>query len=194
MGIEFELKFALDPEIQGAVAAAMDGSGRRTEMETAYYDTPAGDLAARRYTLRRRLENGRSVCTLKTPAAGSARNEWETECPSIEQAIPELCKLGAPASLPALVVPGLVRVCAAQFVRQAWTLETGSSRVELALDRGVLLGGGRELPLCELEVELLAGSREDAVAFARMLAEKFPMQPEPKSKFRRALDLAKEAE
>ena len=193
MGIEFELKYALSPETQEAVAAIMDGPCRRIEMETAYYDTPAGDLAARRYTLRRRLENGRSVCTLKTPA-GDARNEWETECPGIREAIPELCKLGGPAELLWLTEPGLVQVCAARFLRRAWTLDTGSCRVELALDRGALLGGGRELPLCELEVELISGSREDAAAYARMLAQRFSLEPEPKSKFRRALDLAKEAD
>ena len=62
--------------------------------------------------------------------------------------------------------------------------------VEIALDRGVLLGGGREVPLCEVEVELKAGQPEAAVAFAENLAEEFGLRPERKSKFRRALALA----
>ncbi len=40
------------------------------------------------------------------------------------------------------------------ITRRALTVELESCTVELALDSGVLLGSGRELPLCEVEVEL----------------------------------------
>ena len=63
---------------------------------------------------------------------------------------------------------------------------------ELALDRGVLTGGGRELPLCEAEAELKEGSREALVAFGLLLERSFGLVPERLSKFRRALELAKE--
>ena len=62
--------------------------------------------------------------------------------------------------------------------------------LELALDRGVLLGGNQEEPLCEVEVELKSGPEAAAVAFAALLADKFGLIPEEKSKFRRALALA----
>ena len=62
--------------------------------------------------------------------------------------------------------------------------------MELALDRGVLLGGGKELPFAEAEVELKQGRDGDAVAFATELAARFGLIPEPKSKLRRALSLA----
>ena len=55
---------------------------------------------------------------------------------------------------------------------------------------GALLGGGREEPLCEVEVELKAGSEEAAIAFAGKLAEQFGLVPEKFSKYRRALALA----
>ena len=67
----------------------------------------------------------------------------------------------------------------------------GGSLLELALDRGVLTGGGREIPLCEVEVELKSGSREAVLAFAKELAQRFDLAPETRSKFRRALALAK---
>jgi hypothetical protein len=63
--------------------------------------------------------------------------------------------------------------------------------VELALDTGVLLGGSREQPLCEVEVELKSGEPEKAVAFAEAMAKEFGLRSERKSKFRRALALAK---
>jgi hypothetical protein len=77
--------------------------------------------------------------------------------------------------------------------RLAGTLNTEGCTVELALDRGVLLGGGREVPLCEVEVELKAGSEEDALLFAQRLAVKYGLTQENRSKFRRALELAKES-
>ena len=64
--------------------------------------------------------------------------------------------------------------------------------MEIALDEGVLLGGGKELPLCELEVELKEGSREAMDAFAAQIAEIYGLQPERKSKFARAIALYKE--
>ncbi len=191
MGIEFELKFRIGGEAMEALAAQM-GPGAVLDMETAYYDTPDGALSRRYYTLRRRMESGKSVCTLKTPAGGSARNEWEVECSTIEDAISMLCKLGCPAELPQIVANGLVQTCGARFQRRFWTLSFQDSILELALDLGILMGGGREIPLRELEIELKSGTREAAVSFASLLTGRYGLEPEPKSKFRRASDLAKE--
>ena len=191
MGIEFELKFRIGADAMAALAENM-GPCSTLDMETAYYDTPDGGLSRRHYTLRRRMESGKSVCTLKTPAGNSARNEWEVECPAIEEAIPMLCKLGCPENLPELVSGGLAQTCGARFRRRFWTLDFQGSTLELALDQGVLMGAGREIPLRELEIELKSGAREAAVSFASLLTGRYGLEPEPKSKFRRALDLAKE--
>ena len=191
MGREFELKFRATPEQQEAILS-LYGDFSTITMKTTYYDTPNGSLSARNITLRRRLENGNAVCTVKTQLDGVGRGEWETNHQRIEDAIPVLCKLGCTEDLIALTAPGLVRVCGARFTRQCKTLAVEGSTVELALDRGILLGGGRELPLCEVEVELKEGREDDALLFAQILAAKYGLQQETKSKFRRALDLAKE--
>lgn len=190
MGREFELKYRAQ-EVQFDTLRASVSGLTPIRMETTYFDTPDGALRARHWTLRTRLENGIAVCTVKTPAPNGGRGEWETECPDILQAIPELCKLGAPQELPALVQKGLLPVCGARFTRLAALIEAEGCTVELALDRGVLTGGGREMPLLEVEVELKEGSDEAAVAFAAALAERFGLQSEPNSKYRRALALAK---
>ena len=44
---------------------------------------------------------------------------------------------------------------------------------------------------CEVEVELKSGEDVQAVAFANILAEKYGLIPEHKSKYRRALGLAR---
>jgi len=189
MATEYELKFQATPDILAAIDAAYPGSVVM-EMETAYYDTPTGAMSARRYTLRRRLENGVSVCTLKTPA-GDARGEWETECDTIEAAIPKLMEMGAPTDLEALTKGGLVHICGAKFTRLAKTVKLPECTVEIALDKGILLGGGKTEPLCEAEVELKAGTKEACDAFAGELARRFGLVTEEKSKFARALALYK---
>ena len=190
MATEFELKYAATAARLDEIQAALPGDYVSISMETTYYDTPAHALSARKWTLRRRLENGVSVCTLKTPAGAQERNEWELECGSIETAIAELCKLSSLADLKALTAGGVIPVCGARFKRLACRMEIKNAAVELALDEGILFGNGRELPFAEVEVELKSGPEEAACHFAEELAFRFGLIPEEKSKFRRALDLA----
>ena len=188
MGREFELKYRAIEKILEAIREQYPHL-RPIAMKTHYYDTPGGALSGRKWMLRRRMENGVSVCTLKTPLPNGARGEWEARWDDITTAPAELCKLGAPAELVSLTAGGLVEVCGARFTRLAGIIELPGAQAELALDRGVLTGGGREVPLCEVEVEHKSGAEEETVAFARELAARFGLEPEEKSKFRRALDL-----
>ena len=192
MGVEYEWKFKAEAQVQEALYTKIEGAWQETNMETTYYDTVDGRLSALHYTLRRRMENEKSICTVKTPSADGGRGEWEVEETAIEQAIPKLCKLGGPENLLVLTKEGVQPICGAKFLRRSCQIDIGTAVVELALDRGVLTGGGRGLPLCEVEIELKAGSKEAAAGFAMHLAKKYSMDPEKKSKFRRALDLAKE--
>ena len=126
---------------------------------------------------------------MKTPEKDGLRGEWETVCGSIEEAIPELCRLGAPGELASLAQKDLLPTCGARFTRLAALVEPAGCTLEIALDRGVLLGGGREIPLMEAEVELKYGSEEAALAFAKKLAADFGLVPEPRSKVQRAMEL-----
>lgn len=189
MGREFELKYRADSQKIAAIREKFTGFAS-IEMRTAYYDTPDGGLGQRRWTLRRRLENGKSVCTVKIPLPDGSRGEWEAECSSVPDAVQELCKLGAPKELLTLTQSGIREVCAARFTRLAATLEVSGCILELALDQGSLLGSGKELPFAEVEVELKHGSEIVAVAFAENLAKEFNLTAEPASKAQRAMALA----
>lgn len=191
MSIEFELKYAATEAVQAAIAATFPADYQTIAMETTYYDTPDGSLSSRHVTLRRRMENGVSVCTVKTPTATAARGEWECECDNIEDSILELCRLGAPKELLYLTANGIAPICGARFTRQAGLIRCEGATVELALDSGVLLGGGKEVPLCEVECELKSGSPEAVIAFGDALAQRFGLTVQNRSKFRRALALAK---
>ena len=190
MGREFELKYRATEEQFAALKADFPAL-RPIEMETTYYDTFDGKLSNYRWTFRRRMENGVSVCALKTPGEDGGTGEWEVEEDSIIMSVPKLVKMGAPWLLAEFTVSGVVPVCGAKFTRLAGMVEFEGAQLELALDKGVLTGGSRELPLLEVEVELKSGEDASAIAFAAILAKKYGLVPEPKSKYRRALGLAR---
>ena len=192
MGREFELKYRATEALQFEIQKQFAANWQEFQMKTTYYDTETGEARRRHWTLRRRLENGKSVCTVKTPCPDGGRGEWEIECDDIFTAIPKLCQLGGPRALLLLLGQELIPVCAAKFTRQAATLTLEDCTVEIALDRGILRGGDKEIPLCEVEVELKSGSQDAAVAFAEALAEKYSLVPEPKSKYARAVALSME--
>ena len=190
MGVEFEVKFQATREQLEAIRSGEPGLERWYAMATTYYDTPEGALSERMFTLRRRRENDRSVCTLKTPEQGLGRREFELDCDNIKEALPELCKLSGVPELEELT-ERLEPLCGATFNRIAKSVELPDCTVELALDLGVLTGGSKEEYLCEVEAELKEGSREAVLEYARYLARTYGLVQEKKSKFRRAQLLAK---
>lgn len=192
MGIEYERKYKATPQALDRLMASLGQTGRQIRMETTYYDTPGGDFSARHWTVRRRMENEKSICTFKFPVDGIGRGEFEVESPCLEDAIKELCKLSGKEDLATLAKGGFVPVCGARFTRTAIDLTVGNTVIELALDQGILIGGGREIPLCEVEAELKAGDPKDVDRYGVYLQTAFGLEPEAHSKFRRAQALAKE--
>lgn len=190
MAIEYELKYQATPELLSLLRQALPGEEAQLTMSSTYYDTPDRILSSMHYTLRHRTENDRHVCTLKTPANGAGRGEWEIEEAFIDAAFPVLCKLSGASLSASVKASSLVAVCGAQFTRITKTLTFGDSLLEIALDSGLLTGGEKTCPLCEVEVELKSGNTADADAFAAQLSSTFSLQPQPLSKYRRALALS----
>ena len=189
MAREFELKYAATAEDLEVLKGKYPHLHPIT-METTYYDSLDGRLGDRHWTLRRRMENGVAVCTLKVPGQGFGCGEWETECDDIFKALPMLMAMDAPQELEELTSGGLKEFCGARFTRLAGLVEAEGCTVELALDQGYLLGGGKELFFSEVEVELKDGSEEAAVAFGEVLAREMNLHPESRSKVARARALA----
>lgn len=190
MAREFELKYRCEPAALSGIAQKY-GDFSTTEMETTYYDTFDLKLSFHQWTLRKRMENGVAVCTFKTPAENGGRNEWEVQCDNILPGIMALCQAGAPWELMRCTAGGVQPFCGAKFTRlsRLLTLDDGT-KVELALDEGILTGGSHQQPFAEVEVELKEGSEESAVLFAKLLAAKFDLTPEPEAKVVRARKLA----
>ncbi len=199
MGTELEWKLSVpEPRLLDAVLAwegvqsLLAETPRLYRMQTTYYDTPERSLAPRRITLRRRLENERSVICVKAPLAGAEdrhlHGEWELEGESPAESLPRLIAMGAPPELGEL--RELIPVCGAEFRRRAALLRfPDGSACELALDCGRLFGRNGERPLCELELEQKAGSPQAALALCRTLRERFGLVPQELSKYARARTL-----
>lgn len=113
MATEFEIKLRAgnvrqlekilkDPQVAGRALEKL----REIHMKTTYYDTADGALSSRKWMLRVRQENEKSVVTMKTPGSGYARGEWECEGDSPEAAIETLIGRGAPEELRELSARG----------------------------------------------------------------------------------------
>ena len=192
MGQELEYKYRLPDQAEyrklcQALQARFPGGWESVTMETDCYDTRSRQLAQRRWTLGIRNENGASVLCLKIPGAGLARQEWEVPEGVLPGGLVALVRQGAPESL--LTLTGLRPVCGARFVRLRRMVPLSGAAVELALDRGVLLGSTKELPFWELEAELKSGDSQILDQWCQTLATKFSLTPEPASKFARAYAL-----
>lgn len=198
MGTETEYKLAvrdaalLARVLDGAqIAAYRQEPYRSIRMRTTYFDTADGFLAARKWMLRLRTENGRCVATMKTPGGGHTRGEWECEADTLAQALPQLAALGAPQEIQTLDPAGLRPVCGAEFTRRTARLRLPDGTACMVCgDAGKLTGGGREVPLCELELELAEGSQDTLGAFVQTLQTAYGLREELQSKLRRARALA----
>ena len=170
-----------------------------THMRSTYYDTPNGELRTRRWTLRLREEGSRRIAAMKTvsektPDGMFTRGEWQCACDSIAEAIGQLVEQGAPPELGGLARDGLIETCVAEFDRRsAYLYLPDGVVVEMAGDTGTLEAGGRREPILELEMELLFGSASVLVPLAEQLTEEYPLVPETRSKYERALALLDEA-
>lgn len=203
MATEIEMKLSVpdeetleqvlsDPEI--LQYAKDDYEIRR--MKSTYYDTPDNQFHQRKWTLRLRDEGGHPVAALKTAntsddAGFFTRNEWQCVVDNIDDAIPMLIDQGAPKELKTLVRNhGLVPCCGAEFDRKSVCLYMNDGvRIEIAGDRGVLFGGGREMPICELELELLYGDAGSLPPLCNQLVGDYNLTEERRSKYVRARSL-----
>lgn len=198
--VEVELKLLVPPARANGLWRAL---GRHPHARpvtrrlfSAYYDTPDRQLARRGVALRLRRDGGRWVQTIKGGgrAAGGLhqRAEHQTEVPAQLPDFPAMVEAG----LGDLVSkPGVREALGMVFVtdfRRTSTLVSPApgSSIEVSLDRGEIAAEGRRLPLCEIELELKAGSPTCLFDLALEIASGLPVRLENRSKAERAQELA----
>lgn len=181
----------LSPYIRGSKDIAMHAT---------YYDTVDGDVFALRGGLRKRAENGVSVCSLKLEVEVSdgraTREEYEVACDDIRKALGLLPEVGAPRDVCEKLAAKELKVnCETEFDRRAFKLAVGTQgaedafEAELAFDEGVLRREGREQEFREMELEHKDGSLDAFNDFALDIQDTAHLTPQPLSKLARAMSL-----
>lgn len=207
---EIEIKLALPGANVQAVVAALAASPvlarRKAQRQTVfsqYFDTPDQALRRQRVALRlRRLGNPAQPQwrqTLKTAGQGdsalSVRGEWEMPVPGPALALELLHtspwpQMDAEGALSAALQPCFVT----EFERTTWQVrQRDGSHIEVALDIGTITTEGRSVPLCELELELLAGPPAALFALAQRIARTVAVLPLAASKAERGFHLQQSA-
>lgn len=188
---EIELKFSGSREdLQAAFLHAPGGPVRSAKLVSSYFDTPDGALAARELSLRVRKHGRRKEMTLKAGhARGLGRSEWTVP---IDAAAPDVSLLPPDAGglLDGVTTGSLAMIHCTEVARRTRLAEHGGATVELALDFGRIVAGGRDQPLAELELELKRGGPEGMLSLALEILSAVPLGLVARSKADRGQELA----
>lgn len=197
--VEVELKLALptgDPSRLAQKLAHLPLLSRRKsslqQLRTIYFDTPELLLHERRTALRlRHTQTAAGPAWLQTLKIGgrsdsalSQRGEWETPVQGAHLSLQALqdtpwSDLDSDGTLFQALVP----VFKTDFERRRWRVRrSDGSVVEVALDIGQIVADERTAPICELELELKAGSSAALFDVARQIAQDITVLPASMSK------------
>jgi inorganic triphosphatase YgiF len=200
MSTELELRLAVPPAAANALAAhvaALPGA-HTVPLRATYFDTARSALGRAGWGLRLRWEGEAGwVQTIKGPLLADGLSRPEHNAPRGHAPSLPALDLHAHDALPeaAALLAALTEPLQAQFGTEIERLRArahlGDAQVELALDRGRLLGGGASAAVCELELEWLAGPLAPLWDEAERLVHAHGLVLEPRSKAARGHALAR---
>ena len=179
-GQEIEIKFRTDSlGLKRVLGAPLFGAAHMTKtqsLRSIYFDTADGVVRKNDFVLRLR-KKGRtpaSMClkwTDQLTEGPFTRGEIEVPC---REQLPNLSLFDADTKSRLDEILG-DRPLEPQFEtlikRQIVNLQSGNSRIKVALDEGVIVAGGERLPVAEVELELKSGTGADLYDLARRLVE-----------------------
>lgn len=192
---EQEIKLHVPPSAGAGVAREAGGDGAQTlRLRAMYFDTPQRELVRARVALRLRLEGERWVQTLKAPGENAiSRLEINHDRPGPELDLSAYAGTPVQAVFDALQGPLQVRY-ETDITRVARLLRTRRGTVELAWDSGVIKAGGLELPVSEVEFELVDGELAAAFELAGSWQQRHGLVADARSKAERGDALARTAQ
>ncbi len=197
---EVEIKLQVpDAALPAVRCAVRRGRCAITRLRAIYADTPDARLAAAGWVLRLRQEGRVWVQAIKGPGDGAlARFEHEVtlgarrEVPAFDVAR-HADAPGLDAFLRALGdgAPRLAPVFETDVHRTHRLVRVRGAAVEIALDEGAILAGGRSTPVCELEFELKAGGVAPLTRLAAQWARRHGLWLDVQTKAERGARLAR---
>lgn len=131
-----------------------------------YYDTPEQFFASQKMGLRVRSQNHQFEITLKTKGeiVGGLhiRPEYNLSLPTNQ---PDFLALVEKYHLPfenaEQIANSLQTIFSTDFIRQIWLFKVGTSKIEVALDQGLIKNRYGEEAISELEFEIKQGNLSD---------------------------------
>ncbi|OAE58984.1 adenylate cyclase [Achromobacter xylosoxidans] len=166
----------------------------RLRLHAMYFDTPERELARARIAIRLRQEGPDWVQTLKMPGA-DAISRIEMNHPRPGPVLDLSVYAGTEVEGPLSAIKGELGLRYETDVQRLLRkIRTRHGTVELAYDTGILRAGALELPISELEFELVSGRPAAIFAAARGWQQRHALILDPRSKSERGDALAQLAQ
>lgn len=177
-------------------------SREKIYMKAAYFDTDDYILSKNDIAFRVRMEGNRIVASLKWngECEEGLHTREEINVPVDDEACfitpnPEIFKESESGQAMLALIDGkeLHSLLETRFIRSRLRIDTGKSLSELAIDIGEIVTDFGNLPICELELELFSGDKEDMQKVGEKLAEKYNLVYEDRSKYARGLKILEDS-
>lgn len=188
---EQELKLHVPAAARAAVQQQIQQrQAARIRLHAMYFDTPGRELARARIAIRLRQEGHDWVQTLKMPGA-NAISRVEINHPRPGPVLDLSVYAGTEAQAALTAIKGELGLRYETDVQRLFCKVRGRhGTVELAYDTGVLRAGALELPISELEFELVSGRPAAIFAMARSWLQRHGLVLDARSKSERGDALA----
>jgi adenylate cyclase len=197
MALEIELKLSFPEEalpalLRHPLIANAPREGEPEVLDSTYFDTPNHILLAHRVALRLRQQGKETIQTVKSAATSVAgltqRPEWEQ--PWLGTFDFSAVTDPETATLLTQIQDELVPVFTTRFRRDIRRFRPSNSITILAMiDTGTIATSERNVPVRELELELVEGHADDLSRLADELKKTLPLTPEDISKAQRGYQL-----
>lgn len=191
MTTEIDIKLDIAPEcVETLLAMAPFSVTPQALVErTIHFDTPARALFAAGISLRIREAGGHHTQTVQAAGPGNGpfpRQEWEMPVAGNRPVLDGFAALfsGAGAELSEILPLFEIR-----NHRLLWTVFEDGARIEAALDRGLIVAGERQAPVCEIVLTLREGDAAALFALARRIAARVSLRIAAVSKTGRGFGL-----
>lgn len=208
--MEIEMKYSINNketsdliwDDEYLLSIADENTREMVYMKAAYFDTEDGLLAKNDIAFRVRKEGNRVVASLKWNGESSEglHTREEINVPVTDDA----CFIEPDAAIfkeseegrKMLKILGkheLVNLLETRFSRRKMRIDTGECICEVAIDIGEIVTDDATEPICEFEIELFSGSDESLIEIGEIMASKYDLLPENRSKYARGLLMLKES-
>ncbi|WP_404341094.1 CYTH domain-containing protein [Pseudoalteromonas mariniglutinosa] len=181
MDTEIELKFLVSDAVVPLIPALITEFAKTVtnkpsrSLQNAYYDTPSRELRALDIGLRTRCSDNECEQTIKLAGevVGGLHQRPEYNLP-LEGTRPDLTAFDPhiwPHGMQVTsIANNLYPIFSTHFIRRTWLIDTQSGgKIEVVLDKGEIAASGKMEVISELEIELVAGSRNELFALADKL-------------------------